>query len=438
MSRVRRGEVWWIHMGPPCSTFSMARLPRLRTTRFPWEVPGLKPDKKLLVRAGTLMCLVALEIAALCLKHNVAFTWENPHSSMMWNFPPVSAFMKDPRTTSFVITYCGYGTSWKKPTRLLTNCPELQAAVPHCVGCGGMCSFTGEPHQALRGQGPSGELWTKVACPYPLPMCKEIALALRQRAPLVRTTNALFGTPSRAEKSPAPALDPAWLEPGRWSPSFREEWQRLEHNNVLEAWGVLAVLRHVARTSRAWSSRVLVFTDSMVTLGCLSKGRSSATALLRVCRAAAAIQLVCRIRTYLRWVPSEKYLADYLEVARWASRRRPLLLTGIRASGSACRSGSLSSSEGNCASREVRGPFTGDCTGTTSVPSLSAGDARTKAAAAQERCARVGEREARDARLQQQAHRARRRRQHQRDVRGPRPAFPDRCKAISDAHGYGR
>ena len=88
----------------------MAQLPRLRTTRSPWGAPGLKPDKKLLARAGTLMCPVALEIAVLCLKHNVAFTWENPHSSMMRDFPPVAAFMKDPRLTNFVITCCGYRT----------------------------------------------------------------------------------------------------------------------------------------------------------------------------------------------------------------------------------------------------------------------------------------------------------------------------------------
>ena len=59
-----------------------------------------------------------------------------------------------------------------------------------------------------------------------------------------------------------------------------------------------------------WNKRVLIFTDSLVTLGALSKGRSSARQLLRVCRQAAAVQLGCRIRLYLRWVPSERNLAD--------------------------------------------------------------------------------------------------------------------------------
>ena len=88
------------------------------------------------------------------------------------------------------------------------------------------------------------------------------------------------------------------------------KWDREEHNNILEARGVVAVLRHLSRSSPAWHKRVLIFTDSLVTLGCLGKGRSSARGLLRVCRQAAAIQLACRIRLYLRWVPSERNLAD--------------------------------------------------------------------------------------------------------------------------------
>ena len=69
-----------------------------------------------------------------------------------------------------------------------------------------------------------------------------------------------------------------------------------EHNNLLEARGILAVLRHLSRTTGAWSRRVLIFTDSMVSLGAFSKGRSSATTRLNICRQAAAIQVVCRIK----------------------------------------------------------------------------------------------------------------------------------------------
>ena len=50
--------------------------------------------------------------------------------------------------------------------------------------------------------------------------------------------------------------------------------------------------------------------DSMVAIGCLSKGRSSVRALLRLCRQAASVGLACGLRFLLRYVPSEWNVAD--------------------------------------------------------------------------------------------------------------------------------
>ena len=110
--------------------------------------------------------------------------------------------------------------------------------------------------------------------------------------------------PTLGERVPCPEVSASWDPIEKWTEKARWTWGKEEHNNVLEARAVLGVLRHLSRSSTAWNSRVLVFTDSRVTLGCLSKGRSGARALLRVCRQAAGIQLACRIRLYLRWVPS--------------------------------------------------------------------------------------------------------------------------------------
>ena len=99
---------------------------------------------------------------------------------------------------------------------------------------------------------------------------------------------------------------------------MRGRGQHEEHNNVTEARGVAAVVRHLPRSSKSWGRRVLLFTDSLVALGCLSKGRSSAPMLLSVCRIVAAACLVLRIKLYLRWVPSELNYAD------WPSRGGPV------------------------------------------------------------------------------------------------------------------
>ena len=47
-------------------------------------------------------------------------------------------------------------------------------------------------------------------------------------------------------------------------------------------------LKRVARDRRLWRRRLLLFTDSLVSLGALTKGRSSGWPLLRLCREAAA------------------------------------------------------------------------------------------------------------------------------------------------------
>ena len=100
-----------------------------------------------------------------------------------------------------------------------------------------------------------------------------------------------------------------WLDK-KWHLLFKGKWSNLEHNNVLELRTVVAVLRHLSRTSQSWGHRVLFFTDSLVSLGVLRKGRSSARDLLHLARIGGIIQMVCRIRGYYRWVPSELNLAD--------------------------------------------------------------------------------------------------------------------------------
>ena len=91
---------------------------------------------------------------------------------------------------------------------------------------------------------------------------------------------------------------------------FAGKWAKAEHNDILEARAALGALRHAARSRENWGTRILFFTDSLVTLGCFSKGRSSAHQLLQLCRRVAAIVLAKGIRPAWRYVPSELNFAD--------------------------------------------------------------------------------------------------------------------------------
>ena len=87
-------------------------------------------------------------------------------------------------------------------------------------------------------------------------------------------------------------------------------WLHEEHNNLLEARTAVGLMRHLSRDPSAWGQRVLAFTDSLVGLGILTKGRSSVRPLNHLCRRAAAISLAFRIRVAWRWVPSEHNYSD--------------------------------------------------------------------------------------------------------------------------------
>ena len=68
--------------------------------------------------------------------------------------------------------------------------------------------------------------------------------------------------------------------------------------------------RHLSRSTANWDSRVLVLVDSLVTLGCMRKMRSSSAALQRQVRCVAVLALATGIRPLLRWLPSAWNPAD--------------------------------------------------------------------------------------------------------------------------------
>ena len=80
--------------------------------------------------------------------------------------------------------------------------------------------------------------------------------------------------------------------------------------NIQETRCAVSVLRHLGRSAHTCCRRVLIFVDSMVGLGALSKGRSSSTPLLRLCRQAAACCLAFGLIPMYRYIASEHNPAD--------------------------------------------------------------------------------------------------------------------------------
>ena len=70
----------------------------------------------------------------------------------------------------------------------------------------------------------------------------------------------------------------------RWTVCVQGTWYHSEHNDIGEARGVVACLHHASRSFSLWNKRILLITDSLVTLGIFCKGRTSSRGLLRQAR----------------------------------------------------------------------------------------------------------------------------------------------------------
>lgn len=85
--------------------------------------------------------------------------------------------------------------------------------------------------------------------------------------------------------------------------------KRLAHINILEGEAFVFLLRWILRARARHSARVVILVDSAVWLGAAAKGRSS-TALNRLLRKVAALQMAGNLMLYLVLVPSAENPSD--------------------------------------------------------------------------------------------------------------------------------
>ena len=116
LRRIRMGVFLHIHLGPPCATYSIARLPRSRTRQHVLGLPGLQEPQATMVAEGTFFAMLTVEIATVCLEKGIGFTIEQPLTSLMWELPAMQALLANVMVFSFVFHCCRYGKQWLKPT----------------------------------------------------------------------------------------------------------------------------------------------------------------------------------------------------------------------------------------------------------------------------------------------------------------------------------
>ena len=155
-------EGWFVlvHLGPPCSSFSMAvnRFPsyRLRDVDHPCGVPDLPHHRQVKVEMGNALADATIRIVQAQMATKSFWQVEQPESSLMWYLP---AFL-ELRRKFFHATrdVCMDGAPWCKPTTIIANFEGIQALECRCKG--------GHDHLPLVGRAPDGRSWMAIACPY--------------------------------------------------------------------------------------------------------------------------------------------------------------------------------------------------------------------------------------------------------------------------------
>ena len=181
---VRRGFILAVMMAPPCTSFSVARdrTKVIRSRVYPWGLPAdqLTPAESEKVQEGNRCFEAAFELIQHFNKHRIPWILENPASSKCWFLDPIQQLLSHPSCNLITLDFCQFGTPWKKPTSLLcynVDPQDLQRLQRRCRGSSGICSKTQKLHWQLSGTY-QGQNWTKIAQPYPVPLCRQLAFVL--------------------------------------------------------------------------------------------------------------------------------------------------------------------------------------------------------------------------------------------------------------------
>ena len=179
---ISSGQIRGGHLGTPCNSYSRARdrpggPPRLRSDQQPLGLPNLRPGDQEKVRIGNVVMRFSCRVLHLARRLRLPFTLENPQRSRLWICPPFRNLMRCTCVYVMDVTFCSFGTPWKKPTKFLSVCLDLHFLAPYnCKSSRrGECQYTGNRHIPLAGVNTDGIFLTKLAEPYPWRLTRVLA-----------------------------------------------------------------------------------------------------------------------------------------------------------------------------------------------------------------------------------------------------------------------
>ena len=159
-----------VGMAPVCASFSRAVTPPVRSAEKPRGLPGLTFNMRVKVGQGNCFADFMERLWKYCKAHYKAFWLENPDLSFIWFLAGWELFRGSDSEEVFRLSFCRFGTAWRKNTRVATNTALKGVRL--------LCRCGSKPHVRLRGYSAAhGAQWTKIAEPYPRGLSRLLARA---------------------------------------------------------------------------------------------------------------------------------------------------------------------------------------------------------------------------------------------------------------------
>ena len=170
------GAVAFLHLGTPCSSFSLARSrpggpPPVRSRDCPLGLDSVPVGYHWQLLLANELLFRSLELFEAVVQSGGDASLENPLRSLMWQVPQVQQLKVRLHLYNVDLDQCQFGSAFRKPTRILVSNAQFLALALKCRG--------DHPHTALKGRLRlrSGEVvfLTKLAQEYPSEFCKAFA-----------------------------------------------------------------------------------------------------------------------------------------------------------------------------------------------------------------------------------------------------------------------
>ena len=170
---IRRKIVHGVMVAFPCTTWSRARWPALRTSEYLLGKPHLNESERAQVELGNKTFGFTCRIVKAAISSLTPCLCENPVASMAWSALPMKDLVL--QGVAMNTDFCQYGARWRKRTKLVGwNMVSQHGGLDHLCSAGVVCSLSGLPHVVLRGK--QGIVnWTKISQAYPTRLARLLA-----------------------------------------------------------------------------------------------------------------------------------------------------------------------------------------------------------------------------------------------------------------------